>query len=207
MKKLYTNIAKLFSLAIVSVMILSSGFTYADEIKTIESGIYQLNNDVNYDGAEIGMTMARSYTNEVMNLEYTKEKKSYTIEFLGTDYMENYRIAVNDKEVEVEVVEANEEANAIKLKFDINDVNDKIVAKIYVDAMGRDVEFEIIPKVDTLNLIEKIEELEEKVEEAKETTTKEDETTEEKSGGSPVVIAVGVVMIVGAIVVMKRKKK
>lgn len=207
MKKIYTNIAKLFSLAIVSIMALSSGFAYADEIKTIESGIYQLNNDVNYDGAEIGMTMARSYTNEVMDLEYTKEKKSYTVEFLGTDYMENYRITLNDKEVEAEVIETNEEAHTIKLKFDVNDINDKIVAKIYVDAMGRDVEFEVIPKVDTLNLIEKIEEAEDKVEEAKETTTEEDENTEEKSGVSPVVIAVGVVVVIGVIVVMTGKKK
>ena len=77
------------------------------------------------------------------------------------------------KEVDAEVVSEDESKHTIELKFETDSVTPNLSTKIYVDAMERDVEFDVIPKEDTLNLVEAIEEPVEKVE--AESTSQEDE--------------------------------
>ena len=127
----------------------------ADE--NISSGIYQVSNSV-YHENEIGMSMARSYLDEIMTVKITKDQVVYTIGFSGTDYMENYRVKINGVEVPIQIVEENPEAATIKLQVTTDSINNDLKACIYVGPMGRDVEFGIIPNFETMSLIETIEE-------------------------------------------------
>ena len=68
---------------------------------------------------------------------------------------------VNGGEVPVELVEENSEDGTVKLKVEVDKVDADMDALIYVGPMERDVEFKVIPKMETLTLIEAIEEVEE----------------------------------------------
>ena len=138
----------------LSVMSLTN-FSFADEKEDLTPGLYELKNDV-YHEQEIGQNMARTYLNETMELEILqKGDYSYTIEFSGVEYMKDHRILVDDKETDIDIVEETD--SNIKIKFDLDSLDSKIKTQIYVDAMERDVEFDIIPDFETVKLIEKYE--------------------------------------------------
>lgn len=124
--------------------------------ENLENGIYEVKNDVYHD-SDIGMSMARSYLNETMQLKVLGDKTEYTIGFSGTEYMENFRILVDGNEGNAEVVEENKENKTIKLKVKVPNKDSELQAKIYVGPMERDVQFKVIPKFDTLTLVEKLE--------------------------------------------------
>ncbi|MCI6737862.1 MAG: NEAT domain-containing protein [Intestinibacter sp.] len=138
----------------LTVMSLTN-FSFADEKEDLTPGLYELKNDV-YHEQEIGQNMARTYLNETMELEILqKGDYSYTIEFSGVEYMKDHRILVDDKETDIDIVEETD--SNIKIKFDLDSLDSKIKTQIYVDAMERDVEFDIIPDFETVKLIEKYE--------------------------------------------------
>ena len=181
----------------------------------IASGIYEVSNEVYHDN-EIGMSMARSYLKDTMTMKITKNEVLYTIGFTGTDYMENYRVKVNDVEVPVERVDGD---GIVTLKVSATSLSDELKACIYVGPMGRDVEFGIIPKLETMSLIESIEE--ESTEETIENTAieeiqdneimpiSENNNTEENNSISKVILFGGVAILVICIVctiMLKRKK-
>ena len=189
----------------------------AAQLSELESGIYEIKNDV-YHEQEIGMNMARTYLDENMILEKSEGKWYYTIKFSGTDYMNNHRICLNGKEVKAEVVSEDESKHTIELKFE----TDSVSTKIYVDAMERDVEFDVIPKEDTLTLVKAIEEPVEKVE--SETTSKEDtednkqseesknedvkeDSSEQKTSNKTIFIGIGSVIVIAIIALVVRKIK
>lgn len=186
--------------------------TYATE-SNITSGIYEVENDV-YHESETGMAMSRTYLLPSMSVEVTKDHIIYTIGFSGSDYMENYRMKVNGGEVPVELVEENNEDGTVKLKVEVDKVDADMDALIYVGPMERDVEFKVIPKMETLTLVEAIEE---KVEEValEEVESSEDGQGSEvkieaKDNNNNIVIAMGgvvAVIAVGALIVFKVKKK
>lgn len=206
LNNIHKIILNIFSFAIIALLTLSSNVAYADEIKNLESGIYEINNEVYHD-SEVGISMARSYTADTMKLEYTKETMAYTVTFTGTDYMQDYRILVNDEPVDFEVVDENKENTSISLKFNVTDMKDKISAKIFVSAMDRDVEFEVKPLVETLNLVESIEEPEEEVS-AQETSKNENEDIQKSSEKSSILpVAIGAVVVIIAVIAFKVIKK
>lgn len=181
----------------------------------IASGIYEVSNEVYHDN-EIGMSMARSYLKDTMTMKITKNEVLYTIGFTGTDYMENYRVKVNDVEVPVERVDGD---GIVTLKVSATSLSDELKACIYVGPMGRDVEFGIIPKLETMSLIESIEE--ESTEETTENSAieeiqdneimpiSENNNTEENNSISKVILFGGVAILVICIVctiMLKRKK-
>ena len=190
----------------------------AAQLSELESGIYEIKNDV-YHEQEIGMNMARTYLDENMILEKSEGKWYYTIKFSGTDYMNNHRICLNGKEVDAEVVSEDESKHTIELKFETDSVTPNLSTKIYVDAMERDVEFDVIPKEDTLNLVEAIEEPVEKVE--AESTSQEDEktseetkneevkenSTKEKTSNKTIFIGIGAVIVIAIIALVLKKSK
>lgn len=138
----------------LTVMSLTN-FSFADEKEDLTPGLYELKNDV-YHEQEIGQNMARTYLNETMELEILqKGDYSYTIEFSGVEYMKDHRILVDDKETDIDIVEETD--SNIKIKFDLDSLDSKIKTQIYVDAMERDVEFDIILDFETVKLIEKYE--------------------------------------------------
>lgn len=208
--KLMSKVSTLFSLILIGILSLSSSIVHADSKDEISSGIYTLKNDTNYeDGNEIGMSMSRSYTDEDMTLEKRSDKIYYTLGLSGAQYMNNHRILVNDESVEYEKVEENTEEGTLKLKFEVSDPEDKIVIQMYVDAMGRDVEYELIPKLDTIELVEAIEEepkVEENAEESDNTDSQVKDTSEKTSNNIPLIGGI-VILAVAAIFFMVKKKK
>lgn len=190
---------------------LGTSNVYATE-SDIESGIYEVQNDV-YHESETGMAMSRSYLLPSMSVEVTKEHIIYTIGFSGSDYMENYRMKVNGEEVLVEIVEESNEEGTVKLKVEVDKVDADMDALIYVGPMERDVEFKVIPKMETLTLVEAIEEVEEIPAEDEEVSVEEETLAvvakDEKNNNNITLIIAGVVVIVaiGAIVIVKAKKK
>lgn len=210
------NKIKIFMMMVLSIVIMGNINVYtvlAEE--NIASGIYEVANDVYHD-TEIGMSMARSYLNDTMTVKITKDEVLYTIGFSGTDYMENYRVKVNDVEVPVERVDGD---GIVTLKVSATSLSDELKACIYVGPMGRDVEFGIIPKLETMSLIESIEE--ESTEETTENSAieeiqdneimpiSENNNTEENNSISKVILFGGVAILVIGIVctiMLKRKK-
>ena len=213
------KIKSLFLIAMFSlIMSVQTLVASAAQLSELESGIYEIKNDV-YHEQEIGMNMARTYLDENMILEKSEGKWYYTIKFSGTDYMNNHRICLNGKEVKAEVVSEDESKHTIELKFETDSITPDLSTKIYVDAMERDVEFDVIPKEDTLNLVEAIEEPVEKVE--AESTSQEDEktseetkneevkenSTKEKTSNKPIFIGIGAVIVIAIIALVLKKSK
>ena len=187
---------------------------YATE-NEITSGIYQVENDV-YHESEIGMSMSRTYLLPTMNVEVTREHIIYTVGFAGSEFMENYRMKVNGQEAPVEMVEENSEDGTVKLKVAVDKVDADMEAMIYVGPMERDVEFKVIPKMETLTLLEAIVEKEDLKEEAnveiEEETLKEENliVKQEKKDNKGIYAIAGVsaiVVIGGVIAVVKSNKK
>lgn len=197
----------------LTILCLTTNVAFAAGNEDIEPGLYNIKNDV-YHEQEIGMSMARTYLDETMQLEVVGDGTyNYIVGFSGTEYMNNHRITVDGKSVDIETVE--EGASTIKLKFTVDSLDSKIQTQIYVDAMERDVEFDIIPNFDTLELVEKYE-VEEKEEEVEAVNTEDEsdnteetqEETKESKSSTPVIIAgvAAVVVIAGAVVFAKKKK-
>ena len=201
------NKIKIFMMMVLSIVIMGNINVYtALAEENIASGIYEVANDVYHD-TEIGMSMT---------VKITKDEVLYTIGFSGTDYMENYRVKVNDVEVPVERVDGD---GIVTLKVSATSLSDELKACIYVGPMGRDVEFGIIPKLETMSLIESIEE--ESTEETTENSAieeiqdneimpiSENNNTEENNSISKVILFGGVAILVIGIVctiMLKRKK-
>ena len=216
------KIKSLFLITMFSlIMSVQTIVASAAQLSELESGIYEIKNDV-YHEQEIGMNMARTYLDENMILEKSEGKWYYTIKFSGTDYMNNHRICLNGKEVDAEVVSEDESKHTIELKFETDSVTPNLSTKIYVDAMERDVEFDVIPKEDTLTLVKAIEEPVEKVE--SETTSKEDtednkqseesknedvkeDSSEQKTSNKTIFIGIGSVIVISIIALVVRKIK
>lgn len=210
------NKIKILIMIMLSIVVIGNINIYtvfAEE--KIPSGIYEVSNEVYHDN-EIGMSMARSYLKDTMTMKITKNEVLYTIGFTGTDYMENYRMKVNDVEVPVERVDGD---GIVTLKVSATSLSDELKACIYVGPMGRDVEFGIIPKLETMSLIESIEE--ESTEETTENSAieeiqdneimpiSENNNTEENNSISKVILFGGVAILVICIVctiMLKRKK-
>ena len=196
-------IKSILSVMLVTVFIITSGInSSALELSEVESGIYEVQNDVNHE-SEIGMSMARSYLDPTMKLKINSGKVYYTIKFSGSNYMKDHKISINGKNVNLDIINDDTENHTIELGFEADTIEPDMKASMYVDAMGRDVEFGIITKTDTLNLIEKIEEPEEEVSSTVEAAT---ETT---SNTTTTILYVGigvVVVLVAAFLIMKGKK-
>lgn len=202
------------TMALGLIFTIGSKNIYATE-NEITSGIYQVENDV-YHESETGMSMSRTYLLPTMNVEVTRDHIIYTVGFAGSEFMENYRMKVNGQEAPVEMVEENSEDGTVKLKVAVDKVDADMDAMIYVGPMERDVEFKVIPKMETLTLLEAIEEKEDIKEEVnveiEEETLKEENliVKQEKKDNKGIYAIAGVAAIVvigGVIAVVKSKKK
>lgn len=199
-------IKSILSVMLVAVFMMTSGINAsALELSEVESGIYEVQNDVNHE-SEIGMSMARSYLDPTMKLKINSGKVYYTIKFSGSNYMKDHKISINGENVNLDIINDDTENHTIELGFEADTIEPDMKASMYVDAMGRDVEFGIITKTDTLNLIEKIEEPEEVVEEEVSSTV---EAATETTSNNNTILYVGigvVVVLVAAFFIMKGKK-
>lgn len=210
-----------FKSILTAVMVLGLFFTmgtksaYAVDAD-IASGIYEVENEV-YHESETGMAMSRSYLLPTMEVEVTKDGIVYTIGFSGSDYMENYRMLVNGEDTDIEIVDEVTEEGVVKLKVVVDKVDADMDALIYVAPMARDVQFKVIPKMETLTLIEAIEEAEEVIEEVvaedlvEEVVTEVDATSGASENYKTMAVASGVAVVfiagIAAVLVIKAKKK
>lgn len=212
-----------FKNILLAVMTLGMFFTLGSKTtlateSEIASGIYELENDV-YHESDTGMAMSRSYLLPKMSVEVRRDSTVYTISFSGSDYMENYRMKVNGELVPVELIEDDNEEGIVSLKINVDKVDADMDALIYVGPMERDVEFKIIPKMDTLTLVESIEEevIEEAPQDSSEITVIEDKEVEAVSGAttistSKIIVTVGFtiaifIIVIGGIVIFAKSKK
>lgn len=195
-------IKSILSVMLVAVFMMASGINAsALELSEVESGIYEVQNDVNHE-SEIGMSMARSYLDPTMKLEIKGGKVYYTIKFSGANYMKDHKISINGENVNLDIINEDNENHTIELGFETDTIEPDMKASMYVDAMGRDVEFGIITKTDTLKLIEKIEEPEEEANSTVEVAT---DTT--SNNNTILYVGIGVVVVlVAAFLIMKGKK-
>lgn len=180
-------IKSIISMMLVTVVMIASGINIsALELSEIESGIYKVENDVSHE-SEIGMSMSRTYLDPNMKIKVKDGKAYYTIKFKGANYMKDHKIFVNGTSVNYDVISRDSVNHTLELGFSTNSIEPNIKASMYVEPMGRDVEFGIITKTSTLSLIEKIEEPkkeEVKTEVEKEVSTDESskvDTTKEES--------------------------
>ena len=206
------NILNRFKCILTAIIVLGLFFTMGIKIAyaadtDIASGIYEVENDV-YHESETGMVMSRSYLVPTMEVEVTKDGIVYTIGFSGSDYMENYRMLVNGEDTAIEMVDEVTEEGVVKLKVVVDKLDADMDALIYVTPMARDVQFKVIPKMETLTLIEAIEETEEVIEEV---ITAVDATSAASENYKTVVVAGGIAVVViagiAAVLVIKAKKK
>lgn len=132
---------------------------------------------------------------------------------------------LNGEDAVVEIVEENSEDGIVKLNIEVDKVDADMDALIYVGPMERDVQFKVIPKMETLTLIEEIvEEDNSEVNTIEEADVEADVTTEElnienennivdSSDNSdnikPIVIGLGVVIVllIVGLTIIKAKKK
>lgn len=151
---------------------------------SLDYGLYNVKNDV-YHEQEIGMNMARTYLNQTMRVDAkTDGTYYYTVEFSGTEYMNKHRILVNGSQVST-TKKSNSSKGTVKLTFKVKNLNSKIKAKLYVDAMGRDVEFQIIPDFSTAQCVQKYSKKENtKTEKTDKTNKKEDTKSDSKKENS-----------------------
>ena len=180
-------IKSIISMMLVAVAMISSAINVsALELSEIESGIYKVENDVSHE-SEIGMSMSRTYLDPNMKIKVKDGKAYYTIKFKGANYMKDHKIFVNGTSVNYDVISRDSVNHTLELGFSTNSIEPNIKASMYVEPMGRDVEFGIITKTNTLTLIEKIEgpkKEEVKTEVEKEVSTDESskvDTTKEES--------------------------
>lgn len=132
---------------------------------------------------------------------------------------------LNGEDAVVEIVEENSEDGIVKLNIEVDKVDADMDALIYVGPMERDVQFKVIPKMETLTLIEEIvEEDNSEVNTIEEADVDADVTTEElnienennivdSSDNSdnikPIIIGLGVVIVllIVGLTIIKAKKK
>ena len=112
--------------------------------------------------------------------------------------MKDHKISINGENVNLDIINEDNENHTIELGFETDTIEPDMKASMYVDAMGRDVEFGIITKTDTLNLIEKIEE---------EVDSTVEAVTDTNNNNTILYVGIGVVVVlVAAFFIMKAKK-
>lgn len=114
---------------------------------------YKVLNEVISDSS-VGQKMTRKYLNEVSILEETQDKTYVTFRFSGTDLMDDFKIAVNGKEVTSELTDYDKERNVKAYKVEIENINDDITVYAHIKPMGMNIDFGVKLIEDTKELIE-----------------------------------------------------
>ncbi|CDM67412.1 Hypothetical protein CM240_0242 [Clostridium bornimense] len=122
------------------------------EGESVVTKVYTIENDVIYDNP-IGYQMARKYLNNVSKVEETNGKYVVILTFTGAEYMNNHEVYVNGNKVNATITNNNDE---VIVKFEVASLNEDIKVSTYVVPMGRNVEFGVALKNDTLTLIDTI---------------------------------------------------
>ena len=122
--------------------------------QTLEKGIYSITNSVSHDNP-VGQGMARSYTEEISDVEVNDSGIFVTLGFNNTQYMGDFTISVGGSKVTYETtIHAN---NIKKLKFKVPSLSSSIKVGLHVIPMNTTVEYTVTLNEGSLKLIEKAE--------------------------------------------------
>lgn len=108
---------------------------------TIKNGTYTVKNNVEYVGtgnAELGNLMARKVLGEYSKIVAKDGKITATLNFTEDqyDFIENFRVKVDGKDVKVTVDKSNR-----TISFEMPSIDSEVLVTINVSIMGRDVSF------------------------------------------------------------------
>lgn len=117
---------------------------------TIKNGTYTVKNNVEYVGtgnAELGNSMARKVLGEYSKIVAKDGKITATLNFTEDqyDFIENFRVKVDGKDVKVTVNKVNR-----TISFEMPSIDSEVVVTVKVSIMGRDVSFKTIFDKSTL---------------------------------------------------------
>lgn len=127
----------------------------ADEIKVdndnqYKDGVYEVKNSIE-DTSETGKAMVRRVLKDTTNMDVRDGKNYLTLEVNPQGMLDNYRILVDDSEVNYE--KETLDNGMLKLKFEIPSLDAKVSMKLYVIPMARDVEFTVAHDKESVKLI------------------------------------------------------
>lgn len=122
--------------------------------QTLEKGTYTISNMVNHDNA-VGQGMARSYTEELSDVEVTEGGTYVSLGFNNTQFMGDFTISVDGTKVNYETTSQGN--NVKKLKFKVPSLNSSIKVGLYVVPMDTTVEYTVSLNKSSLKLVQKAE--------------------------------------------------
>ncbi|WP_040193816.1 NEAT domain-containing protein [Clostridium culturomicium] len=123
-----------------------------EEIQIVKGKLYSIENEVHYaDNNPTGLAMARQYLDSISTIEEINGVRYINLTFKGIEYMSNHRFYVNGNEVSFRKI--SDDGKQATFRFAIPDLGSTMKVKMYVAPMGRDVEFDITLKQDTLTFI------------------------------------------------------
>lgn len=122
------------------------------EVQIVKGKLYSIENEVHYaDNNPTGLAMARQYLDSISTIEEVNGVRYINLTFKGIEYMSNHRFYVNGNEVSFR--KTSDDGKQATFRFAIPDLGSTMKVKMYVAPMGRDVEFDITLKQDTLAFI------------------------------------------------------
>lgn len=113
---------------------------------------YSIENDVIHNSA-IGKKMARKYLYKISYIDEDDSNQKYlTITFSGTSVMDNFKIKVNNQDVEFEIVD---HADGVKsFRFKIDAIDDDIQFLMYIKPVKMNINFKIKLLEETMKLVD-----------------------------------------------------
>ncbi|GAB6170449.1 hypothetical protein JCM1393_29090 [Clostridium carnis] len=115
-----------------------------------KNGIYELNNTIE-DTSETGKSMVRRVLKDKTNMEVKDGKNYLTLELNPQGMLDNYRILVDNSEVNYE--KETLDNGLLKLKFEVPSLDSKVSMKLYVIPMSRDVQFTVAHDKENVKLV------------------------------------------------------
>lgn len=122
--------------------------------QSLDKGTYTITNTVLHDNP-VGQGMARSYTEEKMDVEINDNGTYVTLGFNNTQFMGEFTIKVDGSTVAYDVVSNSN--NIKKLKFKVPSLSSKISVGMFVVPMDTTVEYTVTLNSGSLTLVKKAE--------------------------------------------------
>ncbi|WP_024613123.1 NEAT domain-containing protein [Clostridium sp. Ade.TY] len=113
---------------------------------------YTIKNEIISDSS-VGKNMARKYLNETSFIQEVDGIKYITLRFSGMDLMNDIKIKINGKDVELELVDEDKDKNIKAYRFKISSIEDEIKVYAHIIPMNMDIDFGVKLLEDTMKLV------------------------------------------------------
>lgn len=112
---------------------------------------YSIENEIISDST-MGKTMARKYTESLSILEEIDGQLFLTLQFTGTDSMDNFKFEVNGQAVEYTLASSGEGSKSFR--FPISSINDDIKVYIFIKPVKMNIDFGVKLLEESMVLLE-----------------------------------------------------